>query len=747
MNRQRFLALALIVAVSIGLAEAADALGRVTGVGQLEDATLDSRQTTTRETFVPTLGERESDVVLVLFDEYSVMDDVDGWDWIMPASRADIADVIDALAAAGARTIGLDVFLDRLYPKLNALDQGDERLRDAIDRAGNVILVNPVVQGEDGPVSAPPLPYFEDVAAGVGTAELPSAFETFRDGTLAIRGARGLEPSFALALYTHYVGVETDSLLLASRRRGRVALPGIPESVGRIPDDWFEEGAGEASTIVPFKIRFAGPRSTTDAEAATGTFQASGSAEVPLLAMIAPEFFEDKIVLVGTGWHDSDKFRTPFYSLPIPGTEAGTRGEQYGWMFGVEIHANAVQNMIDEEYVRPLEPGSTLLILLVITLLNAGVTFSRGTAWGGFTTLVTTGGVLAGAWWAWAGYMYGPSGEPIISFGGRFVWVPVVVPVLAGLISYVSSVGYTAIVEGREKRFIKGAFGKYVSPEVVNDIASDPGALQLGGQKRPLSVFFSDLAGFTTLSERLDPQELVAKLNEYLTEMTQVVMDERGTLDKYIGDAIMAFWNAPTRLEDHPDRALRAMIFTQRKMDELNQRWREEDPEHEELIVRCGVNTGEVVVGNVGGTNRFDYSAIGDAVNLAARLEPANKSYDTLNMCSEFTLLAADAPAYRVRELDYMVVKGKEEPVKVFEVLELAGVELAPDKEQALTEYAAGLVLYKQHDWKGARARFAAAVEACPADGPSRVYRDRCDENIADPPPPDWDFVVRRTTK
>ena len=286
-----------------------------------------------------------------------------------------------------------------------------------------------------------------------------------------------------------------------------------------------------------------------------------------------------------------------------------------------------------------------------------------------------------------------------------------------------------------------------MSPEVVADIAETPELLQLGGQKRPLSLLFSDLAGFTTLSERLDPQDLIKMLNEYLTEMTALVMDEGGTLDKYIGDAIMAFWNAPKDLPDHANRALRTMVLSQRKMDELNTRWRAEDPAHEDLVVRIGVNTGEVVVGNVGGENRFDYSAIGDAVNLAARLEPANKDYGTLNMCSQFTLDAADAAAFRVRELDLIAVKGKTKPVKVYEVLELAGVELAASKEQAISAYERGMAEYKQQDWTGAREHFLAALEACPDDGPSRVYAARCADHIADPPPTDWDFVVRRTVK
>lgn len=756
MKSRRLLALGLIVLASVAAAMLADRYGGLTGVEELENRLLDGRQRTTAESFQSGVGVRESQITLVLFDEASVLDSIEGWPYLSPFPRKYLAELVDAIAAAGARTIGIDVYLDRVYPELNSWDGGDDLLRAAMERAGNVVIAAPTEQTDSGPIMREPHPFFSSVAADIGAADLPTAFETFRDGALAVRSGAQLEPSFSLAIYAHSQGLDTDSLLRETRRSGRMRLPGMPDNVGEVPSRLFgpaadqedAEDRGPAASILPFRLRYVGPPSSSVSTGLPGTFQAVASSEAAFLPMVLPEYFQDKIVLLGSGFHDSDKFRTPFYGYrPISDSTTTFGVENYSWMFGVEVHANALQNMLDGEYVRPLPEGKKLLMLFALALVASASAFWGGTGVGGVTTVLALLGVGVYAFWAWGGVVYVLPGVELASFDRRFLWVPIITPMVCGVLSYFGTVGYVAVVEGKEKRFIKSAFGMYVSPDVVAEISERPDLLQLGGQKRQLSLLFSDLAGFTTLSERMDPQELIARLNEYLTEMTALVMDEGGTLDKYVGDMIMAFWNAPKDLPDHADRALRTMVLSQRKMGELNARWRKDDPDHSDMVVRIGVNTGDVVVGNVGGENRFDYSAIGDAVNLAARLEPANKTYDTLNMCSEFTLAAADADSYRVRELDLIVVKGKEKPVLVYEVLELAGVDLSASKEKALAAYEQGMAAYKKHDWTGALERFSAAVLACPDDGPSKVYVARCEDNLNDPPPSDWDFVVRRTEK
>ena len=739
---QRLIAFGALVLAAVTLAWIlGESLGELTGVRSFEDFTLDLRQQTTPESFQAGMGERESEVVMVLFDDLTFEETP----WISPFPRAHLAELVDAVSMAGARTIGIDVYLDQLFPALNQIDGGDDLLRDAIGRAGNVILVTPMQSTDSGYVSAPPHPSFADVAFDVGTAELPASYETFRDATLAVRSGQSLEPSFALAMYAHARGIDVDSLLATSQAAGRVDLPGLPRSVGRVPTAWADGPTSGENPIIPFRIRYAGPPSGTLAEDPPGTYQATGSSIASTMALITPEIFQDKIVLLGTGFHSEDRFRTPFYGFRAATGDDGSRAQRYEWMYGVEIHSNALQNIIDGTYVRALGAIPTLLMLLVLAALTAGVVFLRGAGWGAVTTVGAIAGAWAFAFWAWAGVFYLPGVvSPRLASVGT--WVPIGTPILSATLGYVGSVAYTAIIEGREKRFIKGAFGKYLSPDVVAEISEDPSALTLGGEKRPLSLLFSDLSGFTTLSEDMDAQELIALLNEYLNDMTQVVFDEHGYLDKYIGDAIMAFWNAPKDVTDHPDRAMRTAILMQRRMDALNERWAARDPDHEPLKVRIGVHTGEVVVGNVGGEERFDYSAIGDAVNLAARLEPANKTYDTLNMVSE-TTLSAGRDDYRVRELDYIAVVGKDEPIKVFELLEFIGERLSDEKEAALEHFETGMTAYKKHDWAGAKKHFEAGLAACPDDGPSTLYAKRCQENIDDPPPPDWDFVVRRTEK
>ena len=743
MKHHRFFSVALIVAVSVGGALIAERYGSLTGIEGAERAFLGWRQTAASGSRIADQG-AAAEVVLVLFDSLSVSE----WPYLSPFPRPFLAELIDALSGAGARVIGLDVFLDRTYPDLNAMDGGDDLLHAAIERAGNVVLVSRVVTSDDGPVLERPHSYFADVAAGVAAAEVPTPFETVQDGVLAVRSGDHLEPSFALALWALARGVDSDSLLRAAQESGRLDLPGLPASYAKIPLDFLGPWREGQSYAITHPLRFVGPPSVAQLEQGrTNTFETHSGSVAAITATFLPEAFRDRVVLLGTGFHDSDKFRTPFYSQSPAVTEGNAVAAPFGWMYGVEVHANALQNLLDGEFIRPMSTWAQLLLAVLVAGLAGVVPFWRGAGVGAVVLLLLALGVLSVGFWAYVGELFLPGGAVLLDLGQPYLVVPIATCLLAIGLSYLGSVAYVSVVEGRDKRFIKGALGKYVSPAVAQAIAENPEALKLGGAKRELTILFSDLAGFTDLSERLDPQELITMINEYLSEMTDLVLEEGGTLDKYIGDAIMALWNEPLPYPDHADRALRCAVRMQRKMNELNDRWRRSDPAAETLDVRIGINTGTVVVGNVGGKDRFDYSALGDAVNLAARLEPANKTYNTLVMASENTMHSAIPSAYRYRELDLIAVKGKLRPVTVYEIVELADAPLPAAREQALGHYGSGLVAYKRRDWELAATYFEAALEADPKDGPSDVYLERCRENVADPPPADWDLVVRRTVK
>ena len=297
--------------------------------------------------------------------------------------------------------------------------------------------------------------------------------------------------------------------------------------------------------------------------------------------------------------------------------------------------------------------------------------------------------------------------------------------------------------EGRQKKEVRGAFSRYLSPQVVDQVLEKPELLSLGGSRRVMTCFFSDVAGFTSISEALSPEDLVHLLNRYLSLMTRAVMDRGGTVDKFEGDAIMAFWGAPLPQEDHAWRACQSALEQQ----EIMARFRAEVLAEglPELRVRMGLNTGPMIVGNMGSEERFDYTVMGDAVNLASRLEGANKQYSTYIMISE-TTYAEVKDLVEVRELDLLRVKGKQEPIRVYELMAVTG-KLPPEKERTRAAYQEGLALYRDMDFVAAEQAFTRALESDPEDGPSLTYMERCRTYRDYPPPSDWDRVFTMTTK
>jgi adenylate cyclase len=395
---------------------------------------------------------------------------------------------------------------------------------------------------------------------------------------------------------------------------------------------------------------------------------------------------------------------------------------------GAEVQANALDNMIAGDVIERAHPWldgavafalSVVISLLMIVLWR--VIRKPGLAL--IATAVVTTVVLVG-------YYY----IARAALGSGNLWLAFAAPSIGGGISAFATLLALSAVERSGKRFVQEALGRYTSTALVRELMEHPEYLSLEwGESREMSVYFSDIAGFTTISEGLKPEDLVALLNDYLTTMTDLVLDHGGVVDKYIGDAIMAFWGAPLPATDHALRATKCAIAMRKKCDELRAGWHQKFGH--EVFARAGVNSGHAVVGNMGSKHKYNYTVMGDMVNLASRLEGANKAYGTFLMVSEATV-AKLGGAMDVRELDRIAVKGKDLPVTVFEVLDEVGVTDPAWIARART-FEAGLAKYRAMDFTGAREIFQANA----GDEPSEIFAERCKHFLAEPPPSGWNGV------
>jgi len=296
----------------------------------------------------------------------------------------------------------------------------------------------------------------------------------------------------------------------------------------------------------------------------------------------------------------------------------------------------------------------------------------------------------------------------------------------------------------REKQFIRKAFSTYVSDDVVKEIIADPSRLQLGGTKRHMSAIFTDVQGFSTISEQLDPEHLVSLLNRYLTFMSDAILEEKGTIDKYEGDAIIAFFGAPMPLEDHALRACVSAITIKQIEKELNKKIMEEKLSPKPLYTRIGINTGSMVAGNMGTGNKMNYTIMGNAVNLAARLEGVNKQYGTWILASESTVQEAGGSVL-TRKLDRVRVVGINEPVRLHELISMAD-NAGPNEKKLVEIFDKALQFYENRKWKEATEGFKESL-SIENGGPSAIYLRRCEHYLKNPPNDAWDGVYNLTEK
>jgi adenylate cyclase len=442
-----------------------------------------------------------------------------------------------------------------------------------------------------------------------------------------------------------------------------------------------------------------------------GTFPYYSLADV-VRHKFPPGSFKDKIVLVGASATGIGDLRTPPYG-----------GINYP---GLEVHANVIDNMLNNGFLtRGVHQELFDLILIFLFGMPLGIVLA-----------------LVSPRWMWFGLaLLVPFAAMVYMAFLRGWWLNFTLPAGALTANVMLVSLYRALVEEKEKRKVRTAFGQYLSPEVIRRLLLNPKLVE--PRKTEITVMFSDIRGFTTISEKLDAQELALFLNSYLSDMTKIVFSTQGTLDKYIGDAVMAFWGAPYEEPGHAIQACHASLAMMSRVQELQQKWQAEGKP--KLDIGIGLNSGVASVGNMGSILRYGYTALGDAVNLSSRLEGLNKDYGTHILVNESTYTAAKGAGFVFRELDLIRVKGKLQPVMIYE---LCGAQADMQQngdfagtQERLQNFASARALYNQRNWSAAQSAFQAVLDRWPRDGPSRAYWKRCQEYLFDEPPPAWDGV------
>ncbi|MGA1868948.1 MAG: CHASE2 domain-containing protein [bacterium] len=423
--------------------------------------------------------------------------------------------------------------------------------------------------------------------------------------------------------------------------------------------------------------------------------------------------FKDKIVLIGgsaTGL--GDIWPTPFSQS----------------MAGIEKHATVISNILQEDFLYRnrntflCDIALILVIGLVLGLLLPKLSPIKGSLCGFFIFILVIG----------VTYSF---------FFFFHIWINLVYPVLNAMVISTVVITYKFFTEEKEKRVIKGAFKQYLNPTLVEELAENPDSLRLGGGKKELTVLFSDIRGFTTISEGLTPEQLVHIINTYLSAMTKIILRNNGLVDKFIGDAIMAIFGAPFPFEQHPQMACATALSMIEELKRVKPMWHEEG--FPDINIGVGINTGPMVIGNMGSEERFDYTVLGDSVNLASRLEGLCKQYGTNIIVSEFT--AKKIEGFILRELDMVKVKGKEQAIKIYDIMGLES-EKTKKQEVELAEYQEALDLYRQRQFSPALESFKNLADLTRAFL-YKVYAERCATFLESPPPENWDGVCKLTRK
>ncbi len=626
-------------AIPVAAAIVAGAIGLLAFVQNVELQTYDLRVAATARQEQPS-----RDIVLVAIDNESIrrMEPLVGrWPW----PRLVHADVIDYLAAAGAKVIGYDVlFAERDLRRFDVLgtewtgEESDKTLVESTRKAGNVVHV---AEASSIELADPSRALVENLDAPALGSQLPPI------GCVEQRPR--VTPPFAdLANVSRAIG----HTLLTLDPGGTVRRLSPVVQVGDKPISSFSvaavmtagvtprlqpqvDGGAGCSVLLPWRgpAENANGQPTFTSYAFYDLFYSQQQILEGQKPGIDPALFKDRIVIVGaTAEGLNEAFATPFRS---------------GEINGPEVHANMADAMLGNRSITRAAVGVPMVIAAVGIVGIAGAFLN---AW--LTTGVT---VVAAAllWWI------------AVALFARGVWIPVVVPLIAMLLAFVGDLAWKYFVEGREKRQIKKLFSRYVSKDVYDQLVANPSLAALGGSRRHMTVLFSDIRGFTTMSEKGTPEDVVAQLNQLFTRMVAVVFDHRGTVDKFVGDMIMALYGAPLDDDGHAEHAVQTALAMITTLQEMNAEWAAQGKP--QLDIGIGINTGEMIAGNVGSETIMSYTVIGDAVNLGARLESLNKEYGTRIIISEATRQALKG-RYDIHPLGDVIVKGKSQPVAIYEV-------------------------------------------------------------------------------
>jgi adenylate cyclase len=680
--------------------------------------------------------EKKSDVIIIEITQESydqIPQPYNKWPW----PRSIFSKVIDNLTAAGVKAIGIDINMagpDQFSPR------NDSLMRAAILKSGRVVVAGKIDTQlenliEENKTNVTKVSenfdnIFYDVDSSLGLVQPPPDYDgVFRRYIpYAISNTANKKiPSFGFAILSKYYGLP--NTFTATRDNGYFNLGKklIPQYDAQSVLINFYGPSGTFPRVQLLDILDDKEFKTADELDLGEDINTWDSKEYGLLHSGR---FKNKIVIIGSTMpEDRDLF-------PISFAKGKQKGDNL--IYGVEFHANIIQNILGNDFLYKQSEASVLATIFLLTAFSFFLTsFIRkiklkiGLLIEVFNVLLIAGSVFL---------FYEIS---VYLFKENHIVIALVGPFMALILGYFSSTAYHFITERQQNVLIKGMFSHYVSKNVVNELISNPEKLKLGGEKKNITILFSDIAGFTTFAEKKQPEELVAFINEFLSSMSEIIIANDGTLDKYLGDAVMAFWGAPIEVENHAAKACLTALQMQARLAQLRERWMAsgESP----IYIRIGINTGDVIVGNIGGEKRFDYTVLGDDVNLASRLEGANKEYATNIMIGESTYQMIK-DKFLVRELDVIRVKGKSEPTKVYELISEIGDKKAEEAVEQMDLYLQGLDLFRLKSFEAAHDYFRRSYEKL-NDYPSKVYMHRCEFYLVNPPREDWDGVFEFKTK